>query len=42
MILILAIYEYMFFKSIIFLYQNISQNELVNLIVKEFDTCLVS
>lgn len=42
MILILAIYEYMFFKSIIFLYQNISQNELLNLIVKEFDTCLVS
>ena len=42
MILILAIYEYMFFKTIIFLYENISQDELVSLIVKEFDTCLIS
>lgn len=42
MILILAIYEYFFFKSIILLYQNISQNELVNLIVNEFNTCLIN
>jgi hypothetical protein len=39
MISILAIYEYLFFKSIILLYQNISQNELLQLIITNFDTC---
>lgn len=41
MILILAIYEYMFFKSIILLYENISQNELIKLMVNQFNTCLI-
>lgn len=41
MILILGIYEYMFFKTIILLYQNISQDELIKLIVEEFNNCLV-
>ena len=41
MILILGIYEYIFFKSIILLYQNISKNELIKLIVGQFDTCLI-
>jgi len=41
MIIILAIYEYMFFKSIILLYENISQNELIKLMVNQFNTCLI-
>lgn len=41
MIIILAIYEYMFFKTIILLYDNISQNELIKLIVGQFNSCLV-
>lgn len=41
MILILGIYEYLFFKSIILLYQNISQSELIKIIVGQFNTCLV-
>lgn len=41
MIFILAIYEYMFFTSIILLYKNISQNELIKLIVQQFNMCLV-
>lgn len=41
MIIILAIYEYMFFKSIILLYENISKNELIKLMVGQFNTCLI-
>ncbi len=41
MIIILGIYEYIFFQSIILLYENISQNELIKLIVGQFYTCLV-
>ena len=41
MISILAVYEYMFFKSIILFYQNISRDELIKSIIGEFDTCLV-
>jgi len=41
MIIILGIYEYMFFKSIILLYENISQNELIKLMVSQFNTCLI-
>lgn len=39
MILILALYEYMFFKSIILIYQNISQPELISNIVSKFNMC---
>ena len=42
MILILAIYEYIFFKSIVLLYKNISQNELIKIIVDEFNSCLIT
>lgn len=41
MIFILAIYEYVFFTSIILLYKNISQNELIKLIVNQFNSCLI-
>jgi hypothetical protein len=41
MILILGLYEYMFFKSIILIYQNISQQELVANIVGEFTMCFI-
>lgn len=41
MIVILGIYEYLFFKSIILLYKNISQDELIKLIMEEFTNCLI-
>jgi hypothetical protein len=41
MIVILGIYEYLFFKSIILLYKNISQDELMKLIMEEFTNCLI-
>jgi hypothetical protein len=41
MISILALYEYMFFKSIILLYDNISKNELIKLMAGQFNTCLI-
>jgi hypothetical protein len=41
MILILAIYEYAFFKSIILLYQNISEGELIKIIINQFHFCLI-
>jgi hypothetical protein len=40
MISILAIYEYIFFKSIILFYQNISKQELIKSIVQQFTSCL--
>jgi hypothetical protein len=41
MIIILAIYEYMFFKIIILPYQNISHDELLHLIINYFNNCLI-
>lgn len=41
MIIILGIYEYMFFKIIILPYQNISHNELLKIIINHFDSCLI-
>ena len=40
MISILAIYEYIFFRTIILLYKNISMDELENNIVNNFYSCL--
>jgi hypothetical protein len=41
MIIILGIYEYIYFSSIILKYNTISTPELTQNIVNEFDNCLL-
>ncbi len=41
MIIILGLYEFLFFKTIIIKYENTSDNELNKYIINQFDNCLI-